>query len=100
MPAKPRRVDAAELLREAEEAAGDAGMELLDSRGLKRLTLTLERKVGAGHASGRGAGQPPMHSIHACHVSARHLMPLTSSCPDSAATPHATRSTTPTWRRA
>ena len=50
VPAKApaRRVDAAELLREAEEAAGDAGMELLDSRGLKRLTLALERKVGAG----------------------------------------------------
>lgn len=45
--APARRVDAAELLREAEEAAGDAGMELLDSRGLKRLTLALERKVGA-----------------------------------------------------
>jgi hypothetical protein len=39
-------MDADELLREAEEAAGDAGMEMLDARGLKRLTLALERKVG------------------------------------------------------
>lgn len=50
MPSKApaRQVDAAKLLREAEEAAGDVGLELLDSRGLKRLTLVLERKVGAG----------------------------------------------------
>ena len=41
-------MDADELLREAEEAAGDAGMEMLDARGLKRLTLALERKVGMG----------------------------------------------------
>jgi hypothetical protein len=40
-----RPVDGDELLREAEEAAGDAGMEMLDIRGLKRLTLALERKV-------------------------------------------------------
>lgn len=44
--AAARPVDAQELLREAEEAAGDAGMEMLDARGLKRLTLALERKVG------------------------------------------------------
>lgn len=97
MPAKApaRRVDAAELLREAEEAAGDAGMELLDSRGLKRLTLALERKVGAGHGSGRGrvgAGQPPMHRIHTCHLryGASDALLMPTSCPDSAATPHAT----------
>lgn len=41
-----RPLDAEELLREAEEAAGDAGMEMLDLKGLKRLTLALERKVG------------------------------------------------------
>lgn len=44
-PAPHRPRDAQELLREAEEAAGDAGMEMLDGRGLKRLTLALERKV-------------------------------------------------------
>ncbi len=43
-----RPLDAEELLREAEEAAGDAGMEMLDLKGLKRLTLALERKVCAG----------------------------------------------------
>lgn len=42
-----RPVDGDELLREAEEAAGDAGMEMLDLRGLKRLTLALERKYNA-----------------------------------------------------
>ena len=57
--APARRVDAAELLREAEEAAGDAGMELLDSRGLKRLTLALERKVGAGGGPLGGAWLQP-----------------------------------------
>ena len=46
--AAARPMDADELLREAEEAAGDAGMEMLDARGLKRLTLALERKVGMG----------------------------------------------------
>ena len=39
-------LDAQQLLREAEEAAGDASTEMLDVRGLKRLTLALERKVG------------------------------------------------------
>lgn len=48
-----RPLDAEELLREAEEAAGDAGMEMLDLKGLKRLTLALERKVGCG------ASRPP-----------------------------------------
>ncbi|KAL4421715.1 hypothetical protein ABPG77_002331 [Micractinium sp. CCAP 211/92] len=42
-----RPLDAEELLREAEEAAGDAGMEMLDLKGLKRLTLALERKYNA-----------------------------------------------------
>ncbi|PRW61313.1 beta-catenin 1 [Chlorella sorokiniana] len=57
--APARRVDAAELLREAEEAAGDAGMEMLDSRGLKRLTLALERKYNANlEARMKYADQP------------------------------------------
>ncbi|EFN51521.1 hypothetical protein CHLNCDRAFT_27908, partial [Chlorella variabilis] len=40
-------LDAQQLLREAEEAAGDASTEMLDVRGLKRLTLALERKYNA-----------------------------------------------------
>jgi hypothetical protein len=45
-------VDPEELLREAEEAAGIKGPaepELLDARGLRRLVLNLERKVGVVH---------------------------------------------------
>ena len=72
MPAKApaRPVDAAELLREAEEAAGDAGMEMLDTRGLKRLTLALERKVGAGPRLQAVVGAGPLAwqrpAVHAC----------------------------------
>ena len=66
--APPRQLDAEELLAEAEAAAGDAGAELLDARGLKRLVLALERKHKANMAlrrhggAGRGApraSQPP-----------------------------------------
>ncbi|PSC73978.1 beta-catenin 1 [Micractinium conductrix] len=57
--ARARHVDAGELLREAEEAAGDAGMEMLDAKGLKRLTLQLERKYNSNlEARMRYADQP------------------------------------------
>ena len=42
-----QRLDPEELLREAEEAAGDGGVQVVDSKGLKRLLLALERKVGS-----------------------------------------------------
>ncbi|KAK9834002.1 hypothetical protein WJX81_002145 [Elliptochloris bilobata] len=40
----PKPVDAEALLREAEQQAGDQG-QLLDSRGLKRLVLSFEKKA-------------------------------------------------------
>ena len=45
-PQRPR-LDPEELLREAEEAAGEGGIQVVDSKGLKRLLLALERKVSS-----------------------------------------------------
>ncbi|GAB4821117.1 hypothetical protein N2152v2_008163 [Parachlorella kessleri] len=42
-----QRLDPEELLREAEEAAGDGGVQVVDGKGLKRLLLALERKHAA-----------------------------------------------------
>ncbi len=51
-----QRLDPEELLREAEEAAGDGGVQVVDGKGLKRLLLALERKVG-GRVFGEGGRQ-------------------------------------------
>ena len=50
-PAGRRPLDPEELLREAEEAAGEGALQFVDSKGLKRLVLALERKV-SGAAAG------------------------------------------------
>ena len=84
--ARARHVDAGELLREAEEAAGDAGMEMLDAKGLKRLTLQLERKVRAdGRVQGCGVVASAGHEIGS---SAADLLPCTFHGPS---TPHPSR---------
>ena len=93
-PARP--VDAAELLREAEEAAGDAGMEMLDARGLKRLTLALERKVGAWRVLKElGPG--------CCDAACMHVVARRGGgawCCIAPPSFHLACSTTPTWRPA
>lgn len=41
----PAQLSAEELLREAEDAAGDAQLQVVDAKSLKKLLTTLERKV-------------------------------------------------------
>jgi hypothetical protein len=92
-PAKPR--DAEELLREAEEAVGDAGMEMLDAKGLRRLTLALERKVSAAASLAMTRRKRPP----GCRPSTGKLPHFSYSTPAASSAPPS-RSTTPTWRPA
>jgi hypothetical protein len=44
---QPRRKTGEELLKDAEDAAGNVGLQLVDAKVLKKLVNNLQRKVGS-----------------------------------------------------